>query len=165
MSQRLSSETNRLAQIIANAADKELGTRVLSGGQPRRQDKAAAQAIETEYLFIRRDEMPHTDIVFKDNAWHVDVGSEAGTWSCKSASADYARKTGLEYIAASIALQEHKDIEASLEEIKEAKKLRDRRNALALQYFDLRYEYLANVSDKAQTAIDHIIRLEREVTA
>lgn len=161
----MNNETNRLAQIIANAADKELGTRVLSDGQPRRQDKAAAQAIESEYLFIRRDELPHADIVFKDCAWHVDVGSEAGTWSCKSASADYARKTGLEYLAASIALQEHKDIEANLEELKEAKRLQERRNALAIQYFDLKYEYLSNVSDKAQTAIDHIIRLEREVTA
>lgn len=52
----MNNETNRLAQLIANSADKELGTRVATDGQPRRQDKAAAQAIEAEYLFIRREE-------------------------------------------------------------------------------------------------------------
>lgn len=100
----MNNETNRLAQLIATAADKELGTR--PDGQPRRQDKAAAQAIEAEYLFIRRSELPAAEIVDRDGVPHVDVGSEAGTWSCKTASADYARTTGLEYLAAAEAIDQ-----------------------------------------------------------
>ena len=84
----MNNDTNRLAQLIATAADKELGTR--PDGQPRRQDKAAAQAIEAEYLFIRRADLPTAEIVDRDGVPHVDVGSDAGTWSCKTSSADYA---------------------------------------------------------------------------
>lgn len=140
---------DRLAQLIANAADKELGTRVLTDGQPRRQDKAAALAIEAEYLFIRRDEMPSAEIVDRDGVPHVDVGSDAGTWSCKTSSAAYARKTGLEYLAVSIAIDDWHGERLALQD------------KTAMEYFGLAYEYLNNVSDGAKAAVDRIIELER----
>jgi hypothetical protein len=149
----MNNETNRLAQIIADAADKELGTRS-EDGQPRRHDKAAAQAIEAEYLFIRRDELPAIEIVDRNGVDHVDVKSDAGTWSCKTASADYARTTGLEYLAASIALQEWRDSEAT-------RALDKRRDELAVEFGGgSRLESYKNCSTLAQKAIDRIIALE-----
>jgi hypothetical protein len=147
----MDNQTNRLAQIIANAADKELGTRVITDGQPRRQDKAAAVAIEAEYLFIRRDELPAIEIVDRNGVDHVDVKSDAGTWSCKTASADYARTTGLEYLAASIALQEWHENAAQ-------RALDKRRDELACEHFEGVYEHLPR--EGYRKAIDRIIALE-----
>lgn len=141
----MNNETNRLAQLIATAADKELGTR--PDGQPRRQDKAAAMAIEAEYLFIRRSELPAAEIVDRDGVPHVDVGSDAGTWSCKTASADYARTTGLEYLAAAEAIAQWK-VEQKREE---------RRDMLA---FELIAGSFNDAGHPLQVAIDRIIELE-----
>lgn len=149
----MNNETNRLAQLIANAADKELGTRVITDGQPRRQDKAAAQAIEAEYLFIRRDDLPAVEIVDRNGVPHVDVGSDAGTWSCKTSSADYARTTGLEYLAASIALQEWR-------EQAEERHLKERREELA---GDLAGGLYTQVPASLQAAIDHIIQQQDRI--
>ena len=141
----MNNETNRLAQLIANAADKELAVR--QDGQPRRQDKAAALAIEAEYLFIRRSELPTAEIVDRDGVPHVDVGSDAGTWSCKTSSADYARKTGLEYLAAAEATAQWK-VEQKREE---------RRDMLA---FELIAGSFNDAGHPLQVAIDRIIELE-----
>jgi hypothetical protein len=54
----MSQDTNRLAHLIATATNKELGTRTHTKGEPLRQDKAAAEAIAAEYVFIRRSELP-----------------------------------------------------------------------------------------------------------
>ena len=89
----MNNETNRLAQIIANAADKELGTRVLSDGQPRRQDKAAAEAIEAEYMFIRRSELPE---VGNCGCSSEGVGVSGDCWDGDD---DNARETALEHLA------------------------------------------------------------------
>ena len=115
----MDNQTNRLAQLIATAADKELGTRVITDGQPRRQDKAAALAIEAEYMFVSRAALPKAEIVDRDGVPHVDVGSDAGTWSCKTASAEYARRTGLEYLAAAEAINQwHQGRKARRDEIR-----------------------------------------------
>ena len=147
----MNNETNRLAQLIATAADKELGTR--PDGQPRRQDKAAALAIEAEYLFIRRADLPTAEIVDRDGVPHVDVGSDAGTWSCKTASADFARTTGLEYLAAALTIQKWREGEA-------ARALDQRRDELAAEFtavesYNGQLQYTKNL-------IDRIIELERK---
>ena len=147
----MNNETNRLAQLIATAADKELGTR--PDGQPRRQDKVAALAIEAEYLFIRRSQLPTAEIVDRDGVPHVDVGSDAGTWSCKTSSADYARQTGLEYLAAAEAI----DHWGSKQEV--LKRERDaRREELAGDLAGALYEH---VPPSLQEAIDRIVDLEK----
>lgn len=149
----MNNETNRLAQLIATAADKELGTR--PDGQPRRQDKAAALAIEAEYLFIRRSELPTAEIVDRDGVPHVDVGSDAGTWSCKTSSADYARKTGLEYLAAAEAIREWRE---SAE--REANRIHlERRNNIAL-HLTAGLQSFEEVPHSTQLAIIKIIELE-----
>lgn len=146
----MNNETNRLAQLIANAADKELAVR--QDGQPKRQDKAAAEAIEAEYLFIRRDELPVAAIVDRDGVPHVDVGSDAGTWSCKTSSADYARTTGLEYLAAAEAIEHWHSKQEVLKRERDA-----RREELA---GDLAGGLYAQVPASLQEAIDRIIDLE-----
>jgi len=147
----MNAETNRLAQIIANAADKELAVR--QDGQPRRQDKAAALAIEAEYLFIPRSTLPKAEIVDRDGVPHVDVGSDAGTWSCKTSSADYARQTGLEYLAAAEAIVRWGSKQEVLKRERDA-----RREELAGELAGGLYE---QVPLSLQEAIDRIVDLER----
>ena len=154
----MNNETNRLAQLIATAADKELGTR--PDGQPRRQDKAAALAIEAEYLFIRRSELPAAEYIERDGKTHVQInGSEAGTWPVKDNAATN-RRWGLEYLAASIAIQEWHASEAERAKAK-------RRDELAREITEQAYGSEACVvgyrdaSNPVQVAIDRIIELER----
>lgn len=147
----MNNETNRLAQLIANAADKELAVR--QDGQPRRQDKAAAEAIEAEYLFIRRDELPVTGYVERDGKMHVQVdGSEAGTWPVRNNAATN-RRWGLEYLAASFAIQEWHDKEAE-------RSLTKRRDELAGQFRGEGIPY-ADLALPLKLAIDHIIEIEK----
>lgn len=144
----MNNETNRLAQIIANAADKELGTRV--DPTPKRQDKAAALAIEAEYLFIRRDELPATSITDRNGDPQLEVaGAEIGTWPLKHPknTAEQQRKYALEYFAAHIAIQQwHDDV------------LTRRRDELAVEHFEGVYEHLPR--EGYRKAIDRIIELE-----
>lgn len=150
----MNNETNRLAQLIANAADKELGTRS-EDGQPKRQDKAAALAIEAEYLFIRRSELPKVEYIERAGKTHVQVaGSEAGTWPVKNNAATN-RRWGLEYLAASIAIQDFHEREAE-------RVLDKRREELA---GDLAGGLYAQVPASLQEAIDRIVELEMEKAA
>jgi len=146
----MNNETNRLAQIIANAADKELGTRV--DPTPKRQDKAAALAIEAEYLFIRRDELPATSITDRNGDPQLEVaGAEIGTWPLKHPknTAEQQRKYALEYFAAHIAIQQwHDDA------------LTRRRDELARQFANDNTSYNNDISPALQAAINHIIELE-----
>lgn len=72
----MNQETNQLAQIIADAVDAELGTRAFTDGRPKRQDKAAAEAIAAEYVFVRRDELPTVRRSSNDsNTYLVDGGN------------------------------------------------------------------------------------------
>ncbi|MEQ4566198.1 hypothetical protein [Paenarthrobacter sp. CAP02] len=149
----MNNDTNRLAQIIANAADKELGTRVLSDGQPRRQDKAAAKAIDSEYLVIRRDELPKTSIIMRGNSAHVEVeGSDAGTWPLNHQrnTSESNRQWGLEYIAASIAIQEWRD--------KEAERARQKRK---MDLWEQMGAVPGEVDERLEKAIERIIELEK----
>ena len=148
----MNNETNRLSQLIATAADRELGTR--PDGQPRRQDKAAAEAIEAEYLFIRRSELPAVGYIERDGKMHVQVdGSEAGTWPVRNNAATN-RRWGLEYLAASFAIQAWYDNAAE-------RAISKRRDELAKKYFDIEFQYLTNVSNGAKEAIAYIIELEQ----
>ena len=144
----MNNETNRLTQIIGRAADKYRG---LAGLRPTEQDNAAALAIEAEYLFIRRDEMPKAEIVDHDGAPHVEVGSDA--WSCKTSSPDYAKSTGLEYLAASIAIKDWHERQAE-------RALDKRRDELARQFANDKTSYNNGISPALQAAINHIIELE-----
>lgn len=149
----MNNETNRLAQLIANAADKELGTRS-TDGQPRRQDKAAAEAIEAEYLFIRRDELPTTGYIERDGKMHVQVdGAEAGTWPVRNNAATN-RRWGLEYLAASFAIQEWHDKEAERARRKRKIDLWEQMGALP-----------GEEDERLEKAIDRIIALEQENAA
>lgn len=150
----MNNETNRLAQIIANAADKELGTRVITDGQPRRQDKAAALAIEAEYLFIRRDELPKAGYIERPSGTHVEVaGAEAGTWPIRTDGAQRNLRYALEYLAASIAIQEW-------HEQAEERHLKERREELA---GDLAGGLYTQVPASLQAAIDHIIQQQDRI--
>jgi len=154
----MNNETNRLAQIIANAADKELGTRS-TDGQPRRQDKAAALVIEAEYLFIRRSELPEVRIVEYSNAQVAEVTSPMGVWSCPG-HAESARLGALEYLAAAEAIKAWQDKAGERE-------LQRRRDELAREITEKAYGAEAcitdyhNASNPVQVAIDRIIELER----
>jgi hypothetical protein len=67
----MNNETNRLAQIIATEADKYRAIR--AGALPTGQDKAAAEAIEAEYLVIRKADLPAvTDSKQDPNTYYVD---------------------------------------------------------------------------------------------
>ncbi len=150
----MNNETNRLSQIIANAADKELGTRV--DPTPKRQDKAAALAIEAEYLFIRRDELPATTILHKQTGPELEVeGAEIGTWPLKHPknTAEQQRKYALEYFAAHIAIQEWHENESE-------RALDRRRDELARQFANDNTSYNNDISPALQAAINHIIELE-----
>jgi hypothetical protein len=152
----MNNETNRLAQLIANAADKELGTRVLTDGQPRRQDKAAALAIEAEYLFIRRDQLPTVRESFP-NAHTYYVGNDNIVFT----SEENARK----WVMADIAAWQH--IAAKEDAAREAKQALDkRRDELAREiageaegdpHSQVIYKGLVTT---ARIAIDRIIELE-----
>jgi hypothetical protein len=146
---RMNNETNRLAQLIANAADKELGTRVLSDGQPRRQDKAAALAIEAEYLFIRRDQLPTVRESFP-NAHTYYVGNDNIVFT----SEENARK----WVMADIAVWQH--IAAKEDAAREAEQeLQRRRDELAIQFGSSPRGY-NDTFDSTKRAIDRIIELE-----
>jgi len=143
----MNNETNRLAQIIANAADKELGTRS-EDGQPKRQDKAAALAIEAEYLFIRRSELPEVG--------NCGCSSEAIeiNGDCWDGDDDNPRKAALEHLAVWQYREAEKAAanEAQLE-------LERRRDELAVEHFEGAYHYLPR--EGYRKAIDRIIELER----
>lgn len=142
-------ETNRLAQLIANADDKELGTRS-EDGQPKRQDKTAALAIEAEYLFIRRDELPYTTV---DEEGFVNVeGVDHSRWVIGEPQAKRARADALEYLAVAVAIGQ------CLTE-QEAVKLNKRRDELAVEHFEGVYDRLPR--EGYRRAIDRIIELER----
>lgn len=145
----MNNETNRLAQIIGRAADKYRG---LAGLRPTEQDKAAALAIEAEYLFIRRDELPATTILHKQTGPELEVeGAEIGTWPLKHPknTAEQQRKYALEYLAAHIAIQQwHDDA------------LERRRDELARQFANDKTSYNNGISPALQAAIDRIIELE-----
>ncbi|MFJ4287990.1 hypothetical protein ACIPY0_20305 [Paenarthrobacter nicotinovorans] len=137
----MNNETNRLAQLIANAADKELGTR--PDGQPRRQDKAAALAIEAEYLFIRRSELPEVrESVHDPNGYYVGNDNVVFT------SEENARK----WVMADIAVWQHI---ATKEQ-----GLQRRRDELAGQFRGEGIPF-EDVSPPLKLAIDRIIELER----
>lgn len=150
----MNNETNRLAQLIANAADKELAVR--QDGQPRRQDKAAALAIETEYLFIRRDQLP-TVRESAPNAHTYYVGNDNIVFT----SEENARK----WVMADIAVWQH--IAAKEDAAREAKQeLNRRRDELAREiageaegdpHSQVIYKGLVKT---ARIAIDRIIELE-----
>ena len=149
----MNNETNRLAQLIANAADKELGTRS-EDGQPKRQDKAAALAIEAEYLFIRRAELPVVGETLNKDTYYVD-GSDF------LAPSSYIAK---KYALADLALWQH--VEAKEHARLEAKReLQSRRDALATELAPrgpgMGDNWYTNVSDGLRIAIDRIIELER----
>lgn len=146
----MNNETNRLAQLIANAADKELGTRVATDGQPRRQDKAAALAIEAEYLFIRRSELPEV----RESA-HDPNGYYVGTDNVVFTSEANARK----WVMADIAVWQY--IAAKEAAAREAEQeLQRRRDELARQFMGFATADFAGVSYHMQNAINHIIELE-----
>lgn len=152
----MKNETNRLSQLIATAVHKELAVR--PDGIPRRQDVAAALAIEAEYLFIRRSELPKVEYIERDGKTHVQVnGSEAGTWPVKN-NAAANRRWGLEYLAASIAIQEWHEREAE-------RALDKRRDELATELGcpGLYPTLIHNAPMKL--AIDRIIELEQEKAA
>lgn len=153
----MNNETNRLAQLIATAAHKELAVR--PDGIPRRQDKAAAEAIEAEYLFIRRSELPKVEIIDRDGIPHVDVGSPHGTWAL-GPKTDPARNRsyGLEYLVVSEAIQEWHAREAEM-------RLYKRRDELAAELGcpGLYPTLIHNAPMKL--AIDRIIALEQEKAA
>lgn len=145
----MNNETNRLAQLIANAADKELGTR--PDGRPRRQDKAAALAIEGEYLFIRRDELPYTTV---DEEGFVNVeGVDHSRWVIGEPQAKRARADALEYLAVAVAIGQCLTEQAAV-------KLSKRRDELAAEFrgVAIRFE---DVSPPLKLAINRIIELER----
>lgn len=143
----MNNETNRIAQIIANAADKELAVRI--DGQPRRQDKAAALAIESEYLFIRRSELPEVGrcgcgregVAVKGDCWDGDDGN--------------AREAALEHLA----VWQYR--EAKQDAANEARmELDRRRDELAGEHFEGAYDYLPR--EGYRKAIDRIIELEKK---
>ncbi|UXM90931.1 hypothetical protein [Paenarthrobacter sp. JL.01a] len=150
----MDNQTNRLAQLIATAADKELGTR--PDGQPRRQDKAAALAIEAEYLFIRRAELPEVrESAHDPNSYYV------GTDNVVFTSEENARK----WVMADIAVWQH--IAAKEDAAREAKQALDkRRDELAREiageaegdpHSQVIYKGMVKT---ARIAIDRIIELE-----
>jgi hypothetical protein len=146
----MNNETNRLAHIIANAADKELAVR--HDGQPKRQDKAAAEAIEAEYLFIRRSELPPV----KEHPSYA----EAGGWVLAGPDDNdlsRVRASLAGYASWYIHLQAKEDAAREAEQ-----ELARRRDTLAEQYFELKYEDLEHAFPKAQPAIDRIIELENK---
>jgi hypothetical protein len=144
----VNNETNRLAQIIATAADKELAVR--HDGQPKRQDKAAAEAIEVEYLFIRRSDLPAvTDSKHDPNTYYVDNENVVFT------SEANARM----WVMRDIAVWQH--IAA-----KEDMLTQRRRDELAVELFGIpHYERIGHYSfaDNHRRAIDRIIELEGKV--
>lgn len=141
----MNNETNRLSQLIATAADRELGTR--PDGQPRRQDKAAALAIEAEYMFIRRSELPPVGRCgCSSNALEVDG-------DCWGGEENDALKMALEYLA----VWQHKEIQAA----KEREAFSKRRDELAGQFRGEGIPY-ADVSPPLKLAIDHIITIEKD---
>ena len=143
----MDNQTNRLTQLIANAADKELGTR--PDGQPRRQDKAAALAIEAEYLFIRRDQLPEVR-----QSTHDPNGYYVGTDNVVFTSEENARK----WVMADIAVWQH--IAAKEDAAREAEQeLQRRRDELAMKFGSSPLGY-KDTFDSTKRAIDHIIELE-----
>lgn len=145
----MNNETNRLAQIIANAADKELAVR--HDGQPKRQDKAAALAIEAEYLFIRRDELPYTTV---DEEGFVNVeGVDHSRWVIGEPQAKRARAEALEYLAVAVAIGQCLTVQAAV-------KLTKRRDELAAEFRGEGIPF-EDVSPPLKLAIDRIIGLER----
>lgn len=140
-------DTKVVAQLIANATDKELGTR--PNGGPKRQDISAAKAIEAKYLLIRRSDLPVAHIVDRDGVPHIDVGSEAGTWSTKTSSAEEARKSGLEYLAASIGIQEWHEGEEQ-----------QRRYSRKCELWEEMGGLEGEEDERLEKAIDRIIELE-----
>lgn len=140
----MNNETNRLAQLIATAADKELGTR--PDGQPRRQDKAAALAIEAEYLFIRRSELPVVG--------HCGCGRDSieVNGECWDGDADKPREAALEHLA----VWQYREAQKAEAE----RELGRRRDELAGQFRGEGIPF-EDVSPPLKLAIDRIIELER----
>lgn len=141
----MNNETNRLAQIIATAADKELGTR--PDGQPRRQDKAAAAAIEAEYLFIRRSELPAVG-----NCGCSSEGIEING-DCWDGDDDHPLQAALEHLA----VWQYREAEkaAAREAEQELQRRRDELAAefTAVESYNGQLQYTKNL-------IDRIIELE-----
>ncbi|WIV32214.1 hypothetical protein QN084_06275 [Paenarthrobacter sp. R1] len=143
----MNNETNRLAQLIATAADKELGTR--PDGQPRRQDKAAAMAIETEYLFIRRADLPTVG-----NCGCSSEGIEING-DCWAGDDDHPRETALEHLA----VWQYREAEKAAAAQEAEMELNRRRDTLAEKFRGEGIPY-EDVSPPLKLAIDHIIEIE-----
>lgn len=150
----MNQEANRVAQIIATAADKYLGVR--PDGQPKPQDKASAEAVEAEYLLIRRSELPATGYAAHGAEWFVDVESRPGSaWLPVSSSAAETRRAGLEYLAAADAITFWNDREQV------RKRARDqRRNELAKEFSPACVIRFCELAPTSQKAIDRIIEME-----
>lgn len=154
----MNQETNRVAQIIATAADKHLGVR--PDGQPKPQDKAAAKAVVAEYLLIRRSELPATGYATHSAEWgaewFVDVASRPeSAWLPVSSSADITRRTGLEYLAAAEAIESWNDREQARKRGPDT-----RRDELAKEFSPAGMIPFCELPYSSQKAIDRIIDME-----
>jgi hypothetical protein len=144
----MNNETNRLAQIIATAADKYRAIR--AGALPTGQDKAAAEAIEAEYLFIRRSELPAVGLCGcgEDS---LEINGD-----CWDGDLDRPRKAALEHLA----VWQYREAQKAGAE----RELERRRNELAGQFRGEGIPY-EDVSPPLKLAINHIIELEDKAKA
>jgi len=139
-----------IQEAVVNAAAAKALKGMDAGCSAYQIASAILESIEAEYLFIRRDELPATNIIDRNGDPQLEVAdAEIGTWPLKHPknTASQQRKYALEYFAAHIAIQQWHD--SALER---------RRDELAVEHFEGVYEHLPR--EGYRKAIDRIIELE-----